>query len=503
MTEIGAGELERFRAAIGHGLGLRFDDGKRDFLSEVLQRRLESSRQNADVYLSRLEQAPARDELEALGQELTIPETYFFRNTEQLHAVREVVLPELCVRRAAERRLRILSLGCASGEEAYSLAMVARDVVPGNWNVSVTGVDVNSRMIEKAKRGRYSAWALRQTDEHDRQRWFRPQGRDFIVADPIRALVSFDQRNLVNADPGFWRRSTCDVVFCRNVIMYFDHEQAAALVARTANLLCDDGYLFLGHAETLRGLSDEFHLRQTHGAFYYKRIERTAGTRAVRGPSGGLARPNLTPDLPPGTDWVDAIQRASQRVTALTDVTQAGGPHPASRAAPAWDRGAVMELLRQERFVRGLALVDEFAASSPRDPELLLLRAALLVHVGRLADGERACRRLLEIDELSAGAHYLRGLCREAAGDQERASYHHRIAVYLDPGFAMPRLHLGLAYRRAGDLGAARQELGHALVLLQREDAGRILLFGGGFGRDALIALCRTELSRCGERRAR
>jgi chemotaxis protein methyltransferase CheR len=106
--------------------------------------------------------------------------------------------------------------------------------------------------------------------------------------------------------------------------------------------------------------------------------------------------------------------------------------------------------------------------------------------------------RLLELDELSAGAHYLLALCREGAGDRAAASHHDQVAAYLDPGFAMPRLHLGLLARRGGDREAARNELGQALVLLQREDASRVLLFGGGFSRDALIALCRAELIRCG-----
>jgi chemotaxis protein methyltransferase CheR len=137
-------------------------------------------------------------------------------------------------------------------------------------------------------------------------------------------------------------------------------------------------------------------------------------------------------------------------------------------------------------------------AESARDPDVLLLSAALLTHRGRLADAEETCRRLLEVDELSAGAHYLLALCREAARDGSGAAYHDQVAVYLDPGFAMPRLHLGLLARRAGDRAAAQRELGEALPLLQREDASRLLLFGGGFSRETLVALCRTELLGCG-----
>jgi chemotaxis protein methyltransferase CheR len=123
-----------------------------------------------------------------------------------------------------------------------------------------------------------------------------------------------------------------------------------------------------------------------------------------------------------------------------------------------------------------------------------LLRAVLLTHGGDLVAAETLCREVLALDELSSGAHYLTALCREDAGDRPGALEHDRIAAYLDPTFAMPRLHLGLLARRAGDHAAARGELGEALSLLEREDPLRLLLYGGGFGRPGLLALCRAEL---------
>jgi chemotaxis protein methyltransferase CheR len=122
------------------------------------------------------------------------------------------------------------------------------------------------------------------------------------------------------------------------------------------------------------------------------------------------------------------------------------------------------------------------------------LRAALLTHSGNFGAAAAVCAQLLDQDELNTGAHYLLALCRESAGDRQGALDHYRSAVYLDPGFAMPRLHLGLMARRDGDRDVAIRELGHALLLLSREDASRLLLFGSGFGREALIALCRAEL---------
>jgi chemotaxis protein methyltransferase CheR len=128
------------------------------------------------------------------------------------------------------------------------------------------------------------------------------------------------------------------------------------------------------------------------------------------------------------------------------------------------------------------------------DLDAHLLRAVLLMNRGLLSDAERICDQILSADDLNAGAHYLMALCREHAGDRTAATEHDKTAAYVDPSFAMPHLHMGLMGRRGGDIDLARSELGRALFLLAKEDTARILLFGGGFSRDALVDLCRSEL---------
>ncbi len=125
------------------------------------------------------------------------------------------------------------------------------------------------------------------------------------------------------------------------------------------------------------------------------------------------------------------------------------------------------------------------------------LLAALLTNRGDLVEAEKVCLRLLQLDELNAGAHYLIALCREHAGDHAGAMEHDQTAVYLDQEFAMPHLHLGLVAKRSGNVETARRELGQALALLVREDASRVLLFGGGFSREALSEFCQAELRAC------
>jgi chemotaxis protein methyltransferase CheR len=493
-------DAERFRAAVSHRLGLQFDDTKLAFLGEVLQRRADRLGGSAAAYLRGLEAGPGRTEFAALAQELTVGETYFFRNSEQFHALRELVLPERMATKPEIKTLRILSAGCASGEEAYSIAIIARETITDpSWAISIRAVDLNPAVLEKASRARFSSWALRETPPEARSKWFRPDGREWILAETVRDAVRFEARNLASDDDELWQPQTFDVVFCRNVLIYFAPEPARALIARITRALQPGGYLFLGHADTLRGLSDNFHLRHTHGTFYYQLKEGVDHLIAPPPPAhpGWISTGGAGIALPSFRDaWVDAIREASERIAALVPATKATKPPEA--APPQWDLARALDLLRTERFGEALALLRELPLEAARDPDVLLLEAMLLAQSHQPAAAEATCQRLLAIDELNAGAHYVLALCRESAGDGDGAAEHDRVAVYLDPAFAMPRLHLGLLARRMGARDVARRELAQGLVLLQREDASRLLLFAGGFNRDALMALCGSALRDCG-----
>ncbi|MGD9765437.1 MAG: CheR family methyltransferase [Candidatus Binatia bacterium] len=494
-------EVERFRDLVGRQLGLFFEDAKLGFLADVLRHRLAANAVDASAYLARLERAPSAEEHGALAQELTVPETYFFRNIEQFHALAQLALPERFRAQQARRCLRLLSAGCASGDEAYSLAVIARENVPdASWDLSVRAVDLNPTMLERARRARFTDWALRETPAEQRN-WFRQEGREFVLDDAVRGAVRFEQRNLAQDDPELWQAEFYDVIFCRNVIMYFTPENARALIGRITRSLAPGGYLFLGYAETLRGLSQDFHLRHAHGAFCYQRKGAIEAAAAHWTECGSTPR-HLASELPAvvtgAASWIDVIHRAAARIHALAEAPGAVGV-AALRAKP--DLGSAFELLSRERFQAALEVVRGLPSESASDPDVLMLEAVLLTHSGQLANAKAACARLLAMDELSAGAHYVLALCCEAEGDRREAAEHDQVAIYLDPAFAMPRLHLGLLARKDGDRDTARRELRQALHLLQREEAARLLLFGGGFGRDALIALCASELQAHGDAR--
>jgi chemotaxis protein methyltransferase CheR len=478
-------------------IGLRVELAR---AGELVDQRAARRREPIAAYLDRIDDADP-EELRALIGELTVGETYFLRHVEQFRAFVDIAVPD----RLAHGRLRVLSAGCSSGEEPYTLAMLLRESFPGS-PFALQAIDVNEQAIARARAGRYSRWSLRTTTPAFENRWLRSEGRDVVVSPEIRAAVKFDRANLFDdRDPalaGPW-----DVVFCRNVIMYFTDEQADAAIERFARSVAPGGYLFLGHAETLRDRTDDFALCHTHGTFYYQRLPVPRSRRAT-----GQAEPGSSASAPTAhpADWYRDIRAAADRVRALTDVALDLRPAPMVTEAPApdpLDLTRIRELVAEERFGDALAQLDRLAATagppgahaSRRD--IATLRALVLTHSGRFADARAACSELLALDATSAGANYLLALCCDSTGDPRGAAEQAQIAAKLDPSFAMPRLHLGLHARRAGDRELASRELTRAIELLERETPARLSMYGGGFSRQALLGMCRAELTAIGASR--
>ncbi len=479
-------EIEAVRELVASKLGLVLDGSRLEELESALAERLEATGETGAAYLHRLSSpAAGAREMRALVPRLTVGESYFFRHAEHFTALFDDVLPRWFA--GGRDRVRILSAGCSSGEEVHTLAFLALERVPdAAERVSILGIDVDPEAIARARAGVYSAWALRQTAEDVAARWFTRRGRTWEVVERARRLVSFEERNLVAEDASFWAPCAFDVVFCRNVIMYFSASAARAVVHRLAASLPGEGCLFLGHAETLRGLSHDFHLRHVEDAFYYEK----KGGRAPAGAEEG--RPAATPTVAPPSEeaWVDVILGASERIAALAASTSR--PVPAAGLVPTLSGNA------DERPAEALELLSSLPSSAREDRDALLLRAVLLTNGGPTGEARQAIDRLLALDEFDPGAHYLMALCREAEGDDAAACEHHHRSIYLDPRFAMPHLHLGRLARKGGDTALAARTLSRAAELLAEEDSARILLFGGGFPREVLIAICRRESAAVG-----
>ncbi len=204
--------------------------------------------------------AARRAELETAVELLATHETYLFREPLQLRAFSREILPELAARRARERRLHIWSAGCSTGEEAWTAAILLLETgLFEGWEVRVFGSDIARRALAVARTGAYGGYAFRNSEAEAIRRWFRREGDRWVVADAVRTMVSFGYVNLL--DPGSAGMVTrADLIFCRNVLIYFDLPERRRVVQLFEDRLADGGYLLLGHAETLLEVTADFEL---------------------------------------------------------------------------------------------------------------------------------------------------------------------------------------------------------------------------------------------------
>jgi len=501
-------ELELFRDWVAQHLGLQFDHDRLDQLSHALEGQLFHTKfPNISTYLNHLESSEThQEELANLIKKLTVTETYFFRHPDQFQAFIEVALSERMQLQSKHRRLRFLSAGCATGEEAYTQAMLMSEKLPDfqSWDIRVLGVDINKKALKKAEEAKYTSWSMRGMPDEMMRRHFQIVGKEFVLDESIRRVVSFEKRNLASpTNESFWQEEF-DVIFCRNVLMYFTPEATRKVIARLTQALVPGGFLFLGPAETLRGLSTEYHLRHTHDTFYYQR-RRSEETPVFQPLLEWEPSPTKEVSQPEDTSWMDTISQAAERIDQLSQLptlnesTQGTGQVRPLPIASHSNLPLARELVFQNRFEEAYSMLQLISHEERQSRDVQLLSAVILTNRGQVDEAERHCKQVLAGDELNAEAHYLLALCREHVGDWTTALEETKTAIYLSPQFAMPYLHQGLLFKRSGDMDTAREAFRKAASLLPLEDVSRILLFGGGFTREALLQLCQSEIRQKGE----
>ena len=218
-------------------------------------------------------------ELVALLNEITIGETCFFRNQPQLDALRQIVIPKVLEAKSKLplRRLRIWSAGCSTGEEPYTLSMLMLEEAHGrlkDWSIEILATDLNERSLTHAKNAVYGTYSTRNLTPYYRQKYFTPVGEQLQIQPAVRNSITFSRLNL--SDDGrmtFFKG--LDVIFCCNVLIYFDLISKRRVIQHFYNNLLPHGYLFMGHSESLYGVSDDFRLVHLPGATAYIRGERT------------------------------------------------------------------------------------------------------------------------------------------------------------------------------------------------------------------------------------
>jgi chemotaxis protein methyltransferase CheR len=383
----------RLSAVIASHTGLHFPDERRNDLQRGLaDAAVELGFENAQSCANWLLcSEPTKPQLDALASHLTVGETYFFREPKAFDALATQILPALIQKkRGNEQRLRLWSAACSTGEEAYSLAILLRQILPDwkNWQVSILGTDINHRSLEKARHGVYGEWSFRDAPAGLREHYFdvTEEGR-YSVRPEVRECVHFAQMNL--AQDGFPSLVTdtnaMDIVFCRNVLIYFEPAHTAALIGKLRRAIVEDGWLVVSPSEYSQTLSNSFATVNFPGAVFYRKT-RTTG------------------ELP----------------------SRAGAEVPATASLP-------LALANPSAFApRPVLNAEDFA-------QLTRSRA----NEGRLEEALAWSERWIVADKLDAVAHYLNAMVLQELGDREQARRSLERAIYLEPDFALAHFALG------------------------------------------------------------
>lgn len=251
------------RTLLGERAGIVLSDIKRDMVYSRLVKRLRKLQLDSFSSYCELLQAGDSDEITDFVNALTTNLTSFFRENHHFEYLSETVIPQLIKEKSNDRKLRIWSAGCSTGEEPYSIAMVIKESLPlaAGWDVKILATDLDTNVVEKASKGIYANERIDGIDKNRVKRWFKngvDDNSDYVKVSPeLQELIIFKQLNLL----GPWPMSgQFDLIFCRNVVIYFDKPTQSILFDRYADHLIDSGHLFVGHSETLFKVTDRFKL---------------------------------------------------------------------------------------------------------------------------------------------------------------------------------------------------------------------------------------------------
>jgi chemotaxis protein methyltransferase CheR len=268
-------EFRLIRDLIYSHCGLYFDSDATYLLEKRLAKRLQLHHLTGfKDYYHFLKYNRNRDqELSDIMDVLTTNETYFFRESFQLKAFTDEIIPALreTKMKSGDRTLRIWSAGCSSGEEPYTIAMLLLDMGGfAGWNVEIIGTDISQRVIQQARKGLYGKASFRVTDDSYIRRYFTEQDGMYRVNDKVRELVTISHLNLLDANR-IALLGRMDVIYCRNVIIYFDEVARRKVIDSFYRALRDGGYLLLGHSESLMNISTAFTLKHLKNDMVYQK----------------------------------------------------------------------------------------------------------------------------------------------------------------------------------------------------------------------------------------
>jgi len=493
---------------ISENLGLYFPEKRRDDLRDKFYlAATEFGFSDSEACIRWLLSAPlSQEQIEILSSYLTIGETHFYRNKHIYEGLENYILPELIKsRRKQGKYLRIWSAGCSTGEESYSIAILLYKMIPDikNWNISILATDINPRVLEKAKKGIYKKWSFRSTPEWVKDGYFiKNQDDSFNIKPFIKEMVSFSYHNLAKDPfPSLINNTTAiDIIFCRNVIMYFQPKLARKIINLFYRSLLDGGCLIVSGSEgpmahTSRFVTDV--LPDT--IFYRKDLSKSGGTGTTETisaakyttilPSPSFIRRNevkADPQFPAPSPQFYPPKRSEGGLPAINETigTTETIPDPLQEATELYNLGSYNE---------AEAILKKYLLHDQKNPEAMFLLAKIFSNQGKFSEATELCRKGIEADKCNPACYYLLALIFQEQGKIEEAISSLHSSIYLDSDHVLSYFTLGNILFQQGDMKKSGKYFNNALSILDKCDKKIILPGSDGLSAGRLSEIIKMK----------
>lgn len=421
-----------------------------------------------------------RAQIEILASNLTIGETYFFRDRRVFDILEEHIIPELISsRRTSECRLRIWSAGCATGEEPYSIAIMLKKMIPDlqDWNITVLATDINPHFLRKASKGVYTDWSFRDVPQWVQERFFqRTKGGSFKISSDIKEMVTFSYLNLVaDSYPSLLNNTNAvDIIFCRNVLMYFTADNMNSVIQKLHHSLMDGGWLIVSPCETSKALSSQFTTVNSPGTILYRKdlnpskMPEEIFSDEVLSCKGDYEM-EISFQIPPEpADEVSAGTTMPQHTVNLDkeiekpEISKLKDPY--EEILDVYRKGLYREA--EEKLITLLSHGEGVENSPVFTKESVDLLIHVYANQGRLHEALEWCEKAIVMDKINPCFHYLRANILQELGHVEESVKSFKRTLYLNPNFTLAYFALGMLSKKKGKTREANKHLENALSIL-------------------------------------
>ncbi len=499
-TEISSVLLSQLSKSVAKQMGLHFPRERwADLERGICSAAREFDFEDVESCIQWLISSPqTKKTIELLASYLTIGETYFFRENKTFKVLEEQILPELIrSRRRNERCLRIWSAGCATGEEPYSIAILLRRMIPDlkDWNITILATDINPQFLDKASEGIYSEWSFRDTPKGFKEQYFIRGGNGlFQIPSDVKKMVTFSYLNLVeDTYPSILSNTNAmDIIFCRNVLMYFVPKLMKETVQKLCHSLIEDGWLIVGQAEVS-------HIPFPHLASIHYRDAAILYRKDSQKPQGVTYVPPIeaTSDavdakrivsVPPPVELI-AEPKLEVVLPQFTKSIETEKSETKEKQLPTYEETLV--LYEQSRYTEVADTLLELVIDKQDGSKAMALLARVYANQGKLAEAVEWCQKAITTDKLNPSHYYLLAIIMQEQGQMNEVVTSLRQALYLDPNFVLPHFALGNLTQRQGKLKESRKHFENALLLLKAYQQGDILPESEGITAGRLIEIIR------------